>query len=399
MSGAIIGAILVLNAGSSSLKFALHDASDPDAPPLMRGKITGIGTTPAFEASDAQGMALPEGALARLDAALTQAGATAALLHWLGGHGDGVQLIAAGHRVVHGGRGHDRPVLVTPEVMADLAALIPLAPLHQPHNLAAIRAVARDFPDLPQVACFDTGFHRTQPRLAQIYAIPRALTEAGILRYGFHGLSYDYIAGVLPDHLGPAAEGRVIVAHLGNGASLCAMLGRRSMATSMGFTALDGLMMGRRCGALDPGVVLHLIRQMGRDPAEVEDMLYNQSGLLGVSGLSNDLRVLEASDDPAAAEAIALFACRAAEGLAALASTIGGLDAIVFTAGIGENSARMRDLICARLGWLGVTLDADANRKGRSRISPEGAAISVLVLPTNEELVVARATRALTGHR
>jgi acetate kinase len=279
--------------------------------------------------------------------------------------------------------------------MTDLAALIPLAPLHQPHNLAAIRAVAKQFPELPQVACFDTSFHRTQPRLAQIYAIPRALTDAGILRYGFHGLSYDYIAGVLPDHLGAFAEGRVIVAHLGNGASMCAMRERRSVATSMGFTALDGLMMGRRCGALDPGVVLHLIREKGLSATEVEDMLYNRSGLLGVSGLSNDLRVLEASADPAAAEAIALFAWRAAQELAALAATIGGVDAIVFTAGIGENSAHMRDLICARLGWMGVAIDAAANTENRVRISPSGADIVVLVLPTNEELVVAQATQAL----
>lgn len=388
-------AILVLNAGSSSLKFAVHSALNPEAPPLIRGKITGIGTAPAFEARAAQGNPLPKGGLASPDPALTQAGATTALLHWLDEHDDGVRLIAAGHRVVHGGRDHDRPVRVTPAIMADLAALIPLAPLHQPHNLAAIRAVAKQFPELPQVACFDTSFHRTQPRLAQIYAIPRALTDAGILRYGFHGLSYDYIAGVLPDHLGALAEGRVIVAHLGNGASMCAMRERRSVATSMGFTALDGLMMGRRCGALDPGVVLHMIREKGLSATEVEDMLYNRSGLLGVSGLSNDLRVLEASTDPAAAEAIALFAWRAAQELAALAATIGGVDAIVFTAGIGENSAHMRDLICARLGWTGVAIDAAANTENRARISPSGADIIVLVLPTNEELVVAQATQAL----
>lgn len=388
-------AILVLNAGSSSLKFAVHLAENPDAPPLIRGKITGIGTAPAFEARDAQGDPLPTGALAHPDASLTQAGATTALLHWLDDHDDGVRVIAAGHRVVHGGRNHDRPVRVTPAIMAELDALIPLAPLHQPHNLAAIRVVGERFPDLPQVACFDTSFHRTQPRLAQIYAIPRALTDAGILRYGFHGLSYDHIAGVLPDHLGPLAEGRVIVAHLGNGASMCAMRERRSVATSMGFTALDGLMMGRRCGALDPGVVLHLIREKGLTATEVEDMLYNRSGLLGVSGISNDLRVLEASADPAAAEAIALFAWRAAQELAALAATIGGVDAVVFTAGIGENSARMRDLICARLGWMGVAIDAAANTEARALISPTEANIVVLVLPTNEELVVAHATQAL----
>lgn len=390
-------AILVLNAGSSSLKFAVHSAVNPDAPPLIRGKITGIGTAPAFEACAAQGNPLPKGGLARPDVALTQAGATTALLHWLDDHGDGVRLIAAGHRIVHGGPDHDRPVRISPAIMADLAALIPLAPLHQPHNLASIRAVAEHFPDLPQVACFDTSFHRTQPRLAQIYALPRALTDAGILRYGFHGLSYDYIAGVLPDHLGALAKGRVIVAHLGNGASMCAMRERRSVATSMGFTALDGLMMGRRCGALDPGVVLHLIREKGLTATEVEDMLYNRSGLLGVSGLSNDLRVLEASADPAAAEAIALFAWRAAQELAALATTIGGVDAIVFTAGIGENSAHMRNLICAHLGWMGVVIDDAANAENQVRLSPNEARIVVLVLPTNEELVVAQATQRLVS--
>ncbi len=274
---------------------------------------------------------------------------------------------------------------------------MPLAPLHQPHNLAAIRCVAASVPGLPQVACFDTSFHRTQDRLAQLFALPRALTEAGIVRYGFHGLSYEYIAGTLPTHLADRAEGRVIVAHLGNGASMCAMRERRSVATSMGFTALDGLMMGRRCGALDPGVLIHLVEQRGMEIGQVRHLLYEESGLLGVSGISNDVRLLEASTAPEASEALALFSYRAARELGALATSIDGLDAIVFTAGIGENSAKVRQLICARLGWLGVALDAESNAQHATRISTPASRVDVLVVPTDEEEIIARATYTLAS--
>ena len=321
------------------------------------------------------------------------------LLGWLESSVDDATICAAGHRVVHGGQGHDKPARVTPELMNDLEKLIPLAPLHQPHNLAAIRAVTTALPDLAQVACFDTSFHRTQIKLAQSFALPRALTDEGIIRYGFHGLSYDYIAGQLPKHLGARANGRVIVAHLGNGASMCAMKNRQSVATSMGFTALDGLMMGRRCGTIDPGVILHLIDNKGMSSQEVGQLLYNQSGLLGVSGISNDMHVLETSISPHAQEAINLFCYRAACELASLTIPIGGIDTIVFTAGIGENSAYVRQKICEHLSWMGVFLDDGANTKNAPRISKAGSDVDVLIIPTNEEIVIARATCNLTNSR
>ncbi|MDX1743809.1 MAG: acetate/propionate family kinase, partial [Ruegeria sp.] len=259
----------------------------------------------------------------------------------------------------------------------------------------AIRAVEKWRPETPQIACFDTSFHRTQPRLAQLFALPRDLTEQGIIRYGFHGLSYDYIASVLPEHLGQNASGRVIVAHLGNGSSMCAMKNRKSVATSMGFTALDGLMMGRRCGSLDPGVILYLMQAKGMTAPDIENLLYKESGLLGVSGLTNDVQDLQNSDDPNAQEAIALFCYRAASNLANLLPSIGGLDALVFTAGIGENSAQIRELICEQLGWLGVALDDASNKKNATRISTDRSRVEVFVLPTNEEAVIARACREL----
>lgn len=391
------GIILTLNAGSSSFKFAVFDSAGGADIPRIRGKIAGIGSAPVFSAKDAQGGIPVPDALATLDPAATHERLIALLLPWLAGHCGDLPLLAVGHRVVHGGQFYDGPTLVTPQVISQLETLIPLAPLHQPHNLAAIRAVAKWQPDTPQIACFDTSFHRSQSRLAQLFALPRALTDEGILRYGFHGLSYDYIASTLPKHLGERAEGRVIVAHLGNGASMCAMKNRTSAATSMGFTALDGLMMGRRCGALDPGVVLYLMQAKGMDAAAIETMLYKQSGLLGVSGLSNDMQVLQNSDDPYAHEAIDLYSYRAACSLAGLVPAIGGLDALVFTAGIGENSALVRRLICAHLEWLGIVLDPDANDAGASVISADKSEVEVLVIPTNEELVVANSCRALLG--
>jgi acetate kinase len=388
-------ASLVLNAGSSSLKFAVYKDGPGTRPAVLRGRIAGIGTEPVFSARDEAGRALPEDQGMQLEEGVGYDPLMASLLDWLNSRQGGVTIAAAGHRVVHGGRDHASPARVDAALLTELATLSPLAPLHQPHNLAAIRAVAAAMPGLPQVACFDTSFHHTQARLSKLFALPRALTEKGIIRYGFHGLSYDYIAGILPDHLDCRAEGRVIVAHLGNGASMCAMKARRSVATSMGFTALAGLMMGQRCGTLDPGIVLYLIREVGMAPEAVEHMLYQESGLLGVSGISNDVELLQASAEPSAREAIDLFCERAACELAALAVTIAGLDAIIFTAGIGENSALVRRLICDRLTWMGVVLDGEANGRSAVRISSPASAVDVLVLPTDEEAVIARSTQAL----
>lgn len=387
------GVFLTLNAGSSSIKFAVFDADTDTTTPRIRGAVTGIGRAPAFSARDTGGTTLDAGALASLDVSVDHNTVISLLLPWLAGHTADRPLRAVGHRVVHGGQAFDGPTLVSAPVLEQLAGFEPLAPLHQPHNVAAIRAVAKWRPDVAQVACFDTSFHRGQDRLAQLFALPRALSDEGIIRYGFHGLSYDYIASILPEHLGARASGRVIVAHLGNGSSMCAMKDRRSVATSMGFTALDGLMMGRRCGALDPGVVLYLMQAKGMKAAEIEHLLYKQSGLLGVSGLSNNMQVLQDSDDPHAKEAIDLFCYRAASSLAGLLPAIGGLDALVFTAGIGENSAPVRRLICERLGWLGIELDDAANDRHATRISTARSGVEVLVLATNEEAVVAKACR------
>ncbi len=389
-------AILVLNAGSSSLKFAIYGDGDGALDVLLRGKISGIGSNPVFSAKDADGLAMSGKDLPPMDLETGQDDLIPELLDWVNAHQGGVTIKAVGHRVVHGGRHHAEPALITDALLAELESLSPLAPMHQPHNLAAIRCVAASIPGLTQVACFDTSFHRTQDRLAQLFALPRALSDEGIIRYGFHGLSYDYIASTLPAHLGDKANGRVIVAHLGSGASMCAMKNRRSVATSMGFTALDGLVMGRRCGTLDPGVILYLLQEKGLSATDISTMLYKESGLLGVSGISNDMAVLEADPSAQAQEAIDLFCHRATSELAALASTIGGLDALVFTAGIGENSARIRRQICDRLCWMGVAIDPDANDGHATRISGPSSDIDVLVIPTNEEVVVARATRALT---
>jgi acetate kinase len=389
------GIVMTLNAGSSSLKFAVFasDASSPTA--QISGKIAGIGQQPVFSAQDASGRALDKGQLAALTPSLDHEQLVALLLPWLGEQRGDHELLSVGHRVVHGGQRFQEPTRITDDVLAALDALAPLAPLHQPHNLAAIRAVAKWQPGLQQIACFDTSFHRSQDRLAELFALPRALSEEGIVRYGFHGLSYDYIARVLPDHLGARASGLVIVAHLGNGSSMCAMKDRKSVATSMGFTALDGLMMGRRCGALDPGVVLYLMQSKGMTVSEVEDLLYRQSGLLGVSGISNNMQLLTQSEDPNAQEAVDLYCYRAASVLAGLVPAIGGLDALVFTAGIGENSAYVRKLICDRLAWLGVILDHEANANNAIKINANHASVQVLTIPTNEEVVVADACRRL----
>ena len=383
-------ALLVLNAGSSSLKFGLYAAADLAL--LCRGGIDAAPGGPRLELEGPRAEALRRQSGAPGDG--SQAGMLAWLFGALRGLGSNTPLAAAGHRVVHGGARHAAPARVSAELLAELAGYSALAPQHQPHNLAGIRAVAAAWPALPQVACFDTAFHRTQPRLAQLFGLPRALSEAGVLRYGFHGLSFEYIAGRLAD-FGLDADARVIVAHLGHGASLCAMQHGRSVATTMGFSTLDGLLMGQRCGALDPGVVLHLLRSGEFDLGSVERLLNEQSGMLGVSGLSDDARVLEASSDPHAREALELFAYRVARELGSHVAALGGLDALVFTAGIGEHSAAMRARIAALSGWCGIALDADANARHAARISAPGARVSVHVVPTDEEIVIARAARSV----
>lgn len=317
------------------------------------------------------------------------------LVQWLREHDSGRPVAAVGHRVVHGADRYAAPVALAPADVEALAGFVPLAPLHQPHNVAGIRALTRLLPGVPQVACFDTAFHMTQPALARRFALPRRLSEAGIKRYGFHGLSYEYIARVLPQHLGAKADGRVVVAHLGNGASMCAMQERKSVATTMGFTALDGLMMGTRCGAIDPGVLLHLMEFRQLDAAGLNRLLYKESGLLGVSGISQDMRALLASPAAEAAEAVELFCYRIARELGSLAAALGGLDALVFTAGIGEHAAPVREQVCRRAEWLGVRLDDAANARHATRISAPDSPVDVLVLPTNEEWMIAQHAAAL----
>lgn len=385
------GTILVLNAGSSSIKFSVYDTGLAPGP---HGQVEGIGTAPRLSLRGLPGGGATDTPIdpARFPG---HAGAFRVIHDWLVAHhaGEG-ELAAIGHRVVHGGTAHDRPVRLDAGVIAGLEALVPLAPLHQPHALAAIHAAAAVAPGLPQIACFDTAFHRAQPALAQLYALPRALTEAGIRRYGFHGLSYEYIVSALPPEL---AAGRVVVAHLGSGASMCAIAAGRSVASTMGFTALDGLPMGTRSGNLDPGVVLYLLQQQGMSAAEVEALLYRRSGLLGVSGLSGDMRALLASDRPEAAEAVALFAYRVARELGSLVAALGGLDGLVFTAGIGERAAPVREAVIRHSAWLGLALDPAANAAHGPRISPAGATPSAWVIPTDENLVIARGVRALLG--
>ncbi|MDE2582063.1 MAG: acetate/propionate family kinase [Rhodospirillales bacterium] len=383
-------AVLALNAGSSSVKFALFAvAAGEGLTRVAHGQIEGIGSAPHLLARDPAGGVLEE---RRFAAAATHEDLLGILIDFVTGHLGGRALAAIGHRVVHGGTRFHRPERVTAEVLEALDALAPLAPLHQPHNLAPIRAIAATRPAVPQVACFDTGFHHTMPALATSFALPHAMTEAGIRRYGFHGLSYEFIARRLRVLAPRLAAGRVIVAHLGNGASLCAMAGGRSVDTTMGFTALDGLMMGTRSGSLDPGVVLHLIAQRGMTAAAVEDLLYHRCGLLGVSGISNDMRTLLDSDDPLAAAAVDLFVFRIGREAGALASSLGGLDGFVFTAGIGEHAAPVRAAVCARLGWLGVRLDPAANARGEGLISAADSPVAVWVVPTDEEAMIARHT-------
>jgi acetate kinase len=390
--------LLVLNAGSSSLKFSAFLDRDPPEPQL-HGVIEELLTRPRFRARDRKGVIAekewPEGGLSGHD------GAIAFLFEWCrsGGALASHRISGIGHRVVHGGTRFSQPVRVCEETLAELEALTPLAPLHQPHNLAAIRAVSRMAPELRQVACFDTAFHRTQPELAQSFALPHRYTGEGVRRYGFHGLSYEYVASRLPSVDHRAALGRTVVAHLGNGASLCAMHAGRGVATTMSFTPLDGLVMGTRCGAIDPGVLLYLIDRHGLALQDLARLLYEESGLLGVSGVSSDMRELLASPDPRAAEAVDLFVYRIGRELGSMAAALGGLDALVFTGGIGENAAAIRERVCRGAAWLGLELDPGANASGGPRLSAPGSRVGAWVIPTDEELMIARHTRGVLAAR
>jgi acetate kinase len=391
----MVGALLVLNAGSSSLKFSVFADEDPPRL-LLRGAFEELPTAPRF--------------VARRDGAViaqktwpsgSQLGHDGAIDYLFDWGGDGVlsqhRLSAVGHRVVHGGTRFSRPVVVDVRILSELRSLIPLAPLHQPHNLAAIEAVADEAPWLDQVACFDTAFHRTQPAVAQAFALPRRYLDEGLRRYGFHGLSYEYIAATLPRLDARGAGGRTVVAHLGNGASMCALYQGHSVATTMSFTALDGLMMGTRCGEIDPGVLLYLIDRHHMSGPDLQRLLYEESGLLGVSGRSSDMRELLASAEPAARDAIDLFVYRASRELGSLAAALGGLDALVFTGGIGENAAAIRARICQEASWLGVKLVGEANAHGGPRITTDDSPVAAWVVPTNEELMIAMHTRAVLG--
>jgi len=383
--------VLVLNAGSSSVKFALFEREDGELGLRVRGEIESIDDAPHFLARSPDGSVLAE-------RRWTPAGHPGYddllryLMTWAEGHFGAAELLAAGHRVVHGGMAYSQPALVTERLLRDLAPLLPLAPLHLPHNLAAIEALRRTHPSLPQVACFDTAFHQTQPRVARLFGLPRKLADEGVVRYGFHGLSYEYIAGVLPRYDARAASGRTVVAHLGSGASLCALVDCRSVATTMSFGGLDGLLMGTRCGSLDPEVVIYLLREKGMTPDTVERMLERESGLLGVSAISADMRALLQSTDSAAKEAIELFVYRIVRETGSMVTAAGGIDALVFTAGIGERAWQIRSAVCSGLACLGIELDEAANRAGGPRISSARSAACVFVIPTDEELMIARHT-------
>jgi acetate kinase len=389
--------VLVLNAGSSSLKFCVYRRWDSHLWEIdVRGQIDGLGTAPRFTATPGdRGVAMKT---ERLIASVRDApSALEHLARWLRSRYAGAQVLGVGHRVVHGGLRYTGPVVVTPAVLDDLRELVPLAPLHQPHNLAVIEAVRERLPDVPQVACFDTSFHRGQPAVAELVPLPRDICAEGVRRYGFHGLSYEYVAGVLPREAPEIAAGRVIVAHLGSGASLCGLRNGKSIDSTLGFTALDGLCMGTRPGALDPGVVLYLFQVLGKSAAEVEKILYKKSGLLGISGISSDMRQLLGNTAPEAQLAVDYFVYRAAREIGGLAAVLGGIDGLVFTAGIGENAPEVRRRICEASAWLGARLDPDANSRGAGRISPAASRVSVWVIPTNEELMIARHTSHVLG--
>lgn len=383
--------ILVINAGSSSIKFSLFLVGSDGLSPLWNGQIAGLPMSPRFIVRNFSGEVVGEKQWPQ-GVALDHDGAIAYLAGYLREHLGEHPVVAVGHRVVHGGTSYTAPVRVNAEIIDHLEKLVPLAPLHQPHNLAPMRLLLGSRPDMLQVACFDTAFHCSQPVVAQAFALPPEITDRGVRRYGFHGLSYEYITSVLPQYDRKAAAGRTVILHLGNGASMCAILSAQSVASTMGFTACDGLPMGTRCGNLDPGVVLYLIDEMKMDARAIENLLYQRSGLLGVSGVSSDMRTLLDSDNPKAEFAVDLFVYRIGRELGSLASALGGLDALVFTGGIGEHAAVIRDRVCRAAGWLGIKLDPVANDAGGPLISSADSAISVWTIPTNEELMIARHT-------
>lgn len=389
--------LLVLNAGSSSIKFAVYaDVDTQDLATIWRGKVSSIGSAGARLTAQRHGGKRIE----RVIKASIHEEALSALLAWLDDEFAGIPLHAAGHRVVHGGVNFSAPVVVTPGTLRELQALCPLAPLHQPHNLHGIEALATIRPQLPQVACFDTAFHCSMPEVAQVFALPRQITAAGVRRYGFHGLSYEYIADTLPAILGGRADGRVVVAHLGNGVSLCALYRRTSIATTMSFSPLDGIPMATRSGALDPGAVFYLQQTMGMDVDELAKLLHYEAGLLGVSGISGDMRRLLASAEPDARKAVELFVYHVVRAVGSLAAALGGIDALVFTAGIGENAAAVREQVCAGCAWLGIAFDPAANAHNGPCISRTDSPVSAWVIPTDEEIVIARHTlRLVTGAR
>jgi len=388
------GCIAVLNAGSSSIKFALYESAGDHAL-LFRGQVEGLGQEPHLRVANAAGAVMAERRWAA--AGLDHHGATGEIMKVGRELLAGRPVLAFGHRVVHGGVEYAAPVRIDVGVMTKLAALVPLAPLHQPHNLAPIEAIVAAAPQLPQIACFDTAFHRSQPPIAQEFALPRDLTAAGVRRYGFHGLSYDYIVTRLSETRPDLARSRLIVAHLGNGASLCAIRDGRSVASTMGFTAVDGLMMGTRTGSLDPGVLLYLMQVRGLDAKAIEDLLYRRSGLLGVSGIASDMRTLRQSAAPQATEAIALFVYRIVREVGSLAAAMGGVDALVFTAGIGEHDAATRAEVAEGCHWLGLELDRARNARGDECISLAGSRMSAWIVPTDEERMIARYTVAALG--
>ena len=387
--------ILTINAGSSSVKFALFELAEHiNEKAAISGQIDGIGTAHVrLVAKDNTGTRIVDQAL---PAGADHATSFDQLLHWFSSSAKGGKIVAVGHRVVHGGDRYSHPVVLSAADLEQLAQYSRLAPLHQPHNLNGIYAIEKVLADVPQIACLDTAFHRTQTEIAQMYGLPRKYSEEGAKRYGFHGISYEYIASVLPQHC-KKADGRVIVCHLGNGASMTAMVGRKCVATTLGFSTLDGLIMGTRCGPIDPGLILHIMESKGFGVKEMTHLLYKESGLLGVSGISQDMRTLVASDKPEAKEAIELFCYRIVRELGSLAAAAGGLDAVVFTGGIGEHNPGLRSNICKQASWQGITLDEAANKSGEHRISAADSAVDVFVIPTNEEWMIARHTQALLG--
>ena len=387
-------AIVVLNAGSSSIKFSLFVVGAVDLTVEIRGQIESLFTAPHFVALDAVGRTVAEKSCPT-NKRLGHEEAVDHLVHFLEEELAEHRLVGIGHRVAHGGLDYPAPVRVNGRVLKDLERFVPLAPLHQPHNLSPIALLLDRLPELPQVACFDTSFHRTNSEVSQRFALPTELHEAGIRRYGFHGLSYEYIASVLPQYDARAAAGKTIVLHLGSGSSMCAMQAGRSVASTMGFTAVDGLPMGTRCGTIDPGVILYLMDERRMDARAIERLIYTQSGLLGMSGISSDMRVLLESKDPRARVAIEVYVYRIRRELGSLAAALGGLDAVVFTAGIGEHAPAIRSGVCDGLGWLGLVPDPRSNAKGGPLISAPGSRVNVWVIPTNEELMIARHTRAV----